>query len=657
MTRSSGRTTLLALILGCCAWGLAPGVRAQDEFRRGDVDGDGNVNPVVDADYLFRSLFVPGAPAPLCQDAADTNDDSAVDISDAIRLLAWAFVFGPPISSPGPDDCGLDLTADGLTCSYTACGPYTPPPVDPGFVMSLEMVSTDPGDLASVQVTFDHPSADLSSWSFGVCHPSVAVDLQSVDQVADDILPPGLDFHQVSLYPNGFTVGALVRFLSTDSLPAAVDQVVYEATYEPLVLGTIPLEFCDTLGNPPVQIVMNRADGAGLVIPLTVDGSIQNGAVAGPFNDDCANAGVASIGATPFDLDLATTDGPDLASFCDLGFAGDDIVHQDVWYTFVSACNGMLIVSTEGSDLDTRLAVYGSTACPADPASVLACDDDALGFPPGESALMIPVMQGDELLIQVGTFSETTPTGAGTLTIECIDTSPPPNDDCVDASLLTSSLPFSLNNATTDGPDLAGFCDFEGGVDEVIHRDVWFCYVAACDGTASVAVTEIGVVARIAAYDGCGCPASASGVIGCDDDFAPGGSALLQFPVTAGESYLIQVGTDSEDPIPATGLVTVNCFGVTPGGVFLRGDSNGDGDFDISDAIHQLSFLFVGGPLPECEDSSDANDDGLLNIGDPISVLSALFTPGAPQPFPPFPGCGMDPTADSLDCVSYDGCP
>lgn len=656
MTRSNGRPVLLALVLGCLAWGIAPSAFAQDEFRRGDVDGDGNVNPVVDADYLLRSLFVPGAPAPACQDAADANDDSAVDISDAIRILAWGFVFGPPLPAPGSDDCGPDLTADGLTCSYSACGPYTPPPVDPGFVMSLGMVVTDPGDLANVQVTFDHPSADLSAWSFGVCHQSVAAELQSVERLADDLLPPGLDFHQVTIHPNGFSAGALVRFLSGDALPAAVDQLVYEATYDPLVLGTIPLEFCDTLGNPPVQIVMNRADGAGLVIPMTVNGAIQNGPMSGPFNDDCTNAGIASVGSTPFGLDQATTDGPDLTTFCDLGFAGDDIVHQDVWFTFVSACNGMVVISTAGSDLDTRLAVYGSTACPVDPASVLACDDDALGFPPGESEVAVPVLQGDVLLIQVGTFSETTPTGSGTLTIECLDTSPPPNDDCVDASPLSTESPFSLTNATTDGPDLAGFCDFQGGTDEVIHRDVWFCYEASCDGTASVSVSGLSVTARIAAYDGCGCPAAASSVLGCDDDFG-GGSSLLQFPVTAGESYLIQVGTDSDDPGTATGMVTVSCTGVSPGGVFRRGDSNGDGMFNIADAIHELNFLFVGGTLPGCEDAADANDDGSVDVGDPIFILSALFTPGATPPSAPFPGCGTDPTADSLDCVSYGGCP
>ena len=39
--------------------------------------------------------------------------------------------------------------------------------------------------------------------------------------------------------------------------------------------------------------------------------------------------------------------------------------------------------------------------------------------PPGESTVTFPVTIGDELLIQVGTFSETTATGAATLTIEC----------------------------------------------------------------------------------------------------------------------------------------------------------------------------------------------------------------------------------------------
>ena len=81
---------------------------------------------------------------------------------------------------------------------------------------------------------------------------------------------------------------------------------------------------------------------------------------------------------------------------------------------------------------------------------------------------------------------------------------------------------------------------------------------------------------------------------------------------------------------------------------FTRGDGNIDGSVDIGDAIFGLNYLF-GGLASLCEDSLDTNDDGSIDIGDPIALLGLLFSGAAPPPAP-FPGCGQDPTADSLNC-------
>lgn len=89
---------------------------------------------------------------------------------------------------------------------------------------------------------------------------------------------------------------------------------------------------------------------------------------------------------------------------------------------------------------------------------------------------------------------------------------------------------------------------------------------------------------------------------------------------------------------------------------FIRSDCNGDGSVDISDPVSNLDGLFGGGAAPQCLDACDANDDGNLDIADAVYVLSQLFS-GGPDPAPPFPGCGPDPTDDPNDCASYNGCP
>ena len=91
------------------------------------------------------------------------------------------------------------------------------------------------------------------------------------------------------------------------------------------------------------------------------------------------------------------------------------------------------------------------------------------------------------------------------------------------------------------------------------------------------------------------------------------------------------------------------------GGVeFVRGDINRDGGCDIADAIKLLEFLFVDGAC-SCMDACDCNDDGAVDIADAICKLSFLFSGGPPPPAP-YPGCGLDPTPDNLDCLSFPPC-
>ena len=79
------------------------------------------------------------------------------------------------------------------------------------------------------------------------------------------------------------------------------------------------------------------------------------------------------------------------------------------------------------------------------------------------------------------------------------------------------------------------------------------------------------------------------------------------------------------------------------GNEFVRGDSNGDGEVNISDAQFSLRWLFLAGREPDCLAAADTNDDESVDISDPIRVLEYLFL-GGPRPAPPFPGAGSDPT-------------
>ncbi|HNR99142.1 MAG TPA: lamin tail domain-containing protein [Planctomycetota bacterium] len=82
--------------------------------------------------------------------------------------------------------------------------------------------------------------------------------------------------------------------------------------------------------------------------------------------------------------------------------------------------------------------------------------------------------------------------------------------------------------------------------------------------------------------------------------------------------------------------------------VFVRGDANGDGRFDLSDAVFILLHLFKGRPAP-CLDACDVNDSGDLDIADAVFALAHLYG-GGEAPRAPFPSEGPDPTPDALTC-------
>jgi len=93
---------------------------------------------------------------------------------------------------------------------------------------------------------------------------------------------------------------------------------------------------------------------------------------------------------------------------------------------------------------------------------------------------------------------------------------------------------------------------------------------------------------------------------------------------------------------------------------FIRGDADGNGAVNLSDAIVTLIHLFRGGPSPQCEDAADADDNGQIQLTDAIRILGFLFLGSAPPnpPGPPPSPCGADPSEDGFvdkDCV-YNGC-
>jgi hypothetical protein len=82
-------------------------------FLRGDVNWDEAVtltDPIIVLEKMYRSNGIVD-----CEDAADSNDDGTVDISDPIVLFSYLYLGGPPPAPPSVV-IGPDPTTDRLGC-------------------------------------------------------------------------------------------------------------------------------------------------------------------------------------------------------------------------------------------------------------------------------------------------------------------------------------------------------------------------------------------------------------------------------------------------------------------------------------------------------------------------------------------------------------
>ncbi len=195
----------------------------------------------------------------------------------------------------------------------------------------------------------------------------------------------------------------------------------------------------------------------------------------------------------------------------------------------------------------------------------------------------------------------------------------------------------AFDTASNRWVELASMPTARGGIAAAVARDCIFVF-----GGEGNAADPNGVFPQVEGYDICRnvwmgdleMPNPRHGigaaVVG-DFIFIPGGSPVEGFGVT---------GT-SDAYYPGSGGRAG----------FLRGDSNLDGQIDISDALFTLASLFLGGDAPGCEDAADTNDSGVIDLSDAVFGLVYLFLGGRPPPAPGPALPGFDPTDDLLDCL------
>jgi hypothetical protein len=363
-----------------------------------------------------------------------------------------------------------------------------------------------------------------------------------------------------------------------------------------------------TWAHKTAGLAVAAAGAATLAMWAAPDAVAGGGGVA---NDQCGSAtAVTPSLVLAGDLTPATPDG---SSTCDAS------ENRDAWYSFHAICNGVLLVSTCGTNdgpgmdqgMDTVLSIHSE--CPGTPGNELACNDDwdesftCEGDDAGslrDSAIAMPMTADETVFVRVSHMD--TELSNGTFVVKFGFTQL--NDDCVDAIDVTpGSYEFCTIGATTDGPEEPTVCDTFS--DPQVGSDVWYRYRATCNGMATVGLCGSNYDTKLAIYEG-ECP-TAEGAVACNDDACgpfQGLQSQVSFPVTSGNDYLIRIG--GFFGLVGSGLLDLS---VEPN---CAGDVDGSGEVDVDDLVAVI--LGWGGTS-----EGDVDCSGDVNVDDLVTVILA----------------------------------
>lgn len=239
--------------------------------------------------------------------------------------LTWSNTLGvgnEVVYAPGPDIVSAALDDGSVTMS-----PSGVPFVD--YLLRIPDMYGPSGGSVDAQVLLDNLDPALG-WSWGVCHDDIALTLVSVEQgisllTVNGGAPPA--FYQVDTYATGFTLGCVVDFFGVNQLEPGFASQMNVMTYD--ILGPdgteTEIEFCGTLGNPMVEVIM-VAPGGISVVPQTENGTVEIGSVGAEFirgdtnGDGVLNALVDGI----FILNYQFVPGSDEPPCLDAADADDD---------------------------------------------------------------------------------------------------------------------------------------------------------------------------------------------------------------------------------------------------------------------------------------------------------------------------------------------
>ena len=316
---------------------------------------------------------------------------------------------------------------------------------------------------------------------------------------------------------------------------------------------------------------------------------VESMAQGPPPNNDCTNAIVISgEGVFAFDNTNATTSGYPSLDVCG---GADFVIENDIWYAWTSNCDGQVAISTCNlTAYNTRMALYTSAGCPADPKFLVCCGDDECG----KQTQIICEVQCDQVYyLQLG---GTNPDefGSGSFDIACV------SDPCfVDPG---SDPPAGCATCCEGRPkyEAEGFQAFGPGQVVFMTRD-------KDDG---VAAPGTGVLVAMDLTDASTAPVGSNWL-------APKYTHPDWSKDKIGTVFGVAIDGDGQVYVAHSGIYSQNSLALARDAV---GSLGGPGSIYLIDASTGIPTQFI--QLPSSVDIGDFNNDG----GPPEALASELNT-------------------------------
>lgn len=299
-----------------------------------------------------------------------------------------------------------------------------------------------------------------------------------------------------------------------------------------------------------VQSSLTLVAGAGTTYYVQVGGetaaafgmgqlAITVNAPPPPSNDTCANATFITDNSDAVYSNAGTT-GNDPVPFC-------SNMGSDIWFVYISSCDGPMVLSTCGSTFNTVMSVHTGECGLLTIVPPIGCWNDSQCTAGG------PITQQarGEFIATFGTVYRIRVGGhfGATGVVRLRLTRGAMNQACADATPLSGiSTDFDTRCGSTVGPlETGGACASASGGD--LRFDVWFRYTSPATAFATFTTCGSAFDTRMAIYGGT-CPSSPGSALACNDDAtqrlpcedSPVGESSIRMLLTQGQQYLIRIG-------------------------------------------------------------------------------------------------------------------